>query len=176
MRKATRSVPVWDPFIRLFHWSLAISYALAWATAESAMALHERAGYFILTLLALRVFWGIVGSRHARFHAFVRGPTAALSYLRRLAAGRPKDYLGHNPAGGWMVLLLLAGLLGTVMTGIVMPGGEDLWEELHEGFANSTLLLVAVHVSAVVVSSVLHGQNLIAAMISGRKNVEVEHE
>lgn len=175
MQHADETVRVWDPFVRVFHWSLVLAFAVEWATAEGWMALHERAGYFILVLLGLRIAWGLIGTRHARFRDFVRGRAITLAYLRSLVGGAPQRYLGHNPAGGWMVIALILALIGTVATGLMMQGDGGLWEELHEGMANLTLLLVLVHVSGVVVASLLHHENLVGAMLSGRKKARIDH-
>lgn len=170
MQDGSTSIRVWDPFVRFFHWSLVLSYAAAWASAEEFESLHEQTGYFVLTLIGLRLVWGLIGSRHARFSDFVSGPASVRDYLRSLRSGRPRHYDGHNPAGGWMVLGLLAGLVATGVTGVAMGGGEhELWEEIHEVAANLTLLLVVIHVSGVVVSSLLHRENLVRAMITGNK-------
>jgi cytochrome b len=170
MQTRRQRIEVWDPFVRAFHWSLAAGYLAAWLTAEELPALHERLGYFVLMLIGLRLVWGIVGTRHARFADFVRGPGSALAYLRSLAAGRPQHYIGHNPAGGWMVILMLSTLAATAASGILMAGGDgEAWEELHEALANLSLLLVAVHVSGVVAASLLHRENLVGAMLTGRK-------
>ena len=118
MHDAPQQIAVWDPFIRVFHWTLAVTCLLAWITAEDWPGLHEQLGYFVLMLLGLRLIWGLIGTRHARFDSFVRGPSAALSYLRSLAQGQPKSYLGHNPAGGWMVIGLMIVLLATASTGM----------------------------------------------------------
>ena len=164
------SIVVWDPFVRVFHWSLVASYAVAWASAEEWDWLHEQSGYFILVLIGLRVMWGLVGTRHARFSDFIHGPGRVLAYLRDLTSGTPRHYLGHNPAGGWMVLALLVCLLATGATGMLITDGDDgMWNELHEGLANLSLVLVFVHVGGVLVASLLHGDNLIRAMWTGRK-------
>ena len=170
MQRNDGTVRVWDPFVRVFHWSLVLSYALAWATGDERAWLHERAGYFILVLIGLRAIWGLVGTRHARFGDFVFRPSRTLDYLKSLMTGNARRYLGHNPAGGWMVIVLLIGLLGTGVSGVLIDGaGKETWEEIHEGFANFTLLLVVIHVSGVVVSSLLHRENLVRAMLTGNK-------
>jgi cytochrome b len=169
MPTTPQRIAVWDPFIRAFHWTLAVTYLLAWVSAEDWPGLHEQSGYFVLILVGLRLIWGLVGTRHARFRNFVRMPTEALGYLRSLAKGHPLDYLGHNPAGGWMVIVLIIALVATASTGILANGGGELWEELHEGLANISLLLVVVHVLGVLASSLLHGENLIGAMFTGKK-------
>jgi cytochrome b len=169
MQTAPNRIAVWDPFVRAFHWSLALTYLGTWLTAEEWAGLHEQLGYFVLGLIGLRVVWGLIGTRHARFGDFVRGPAATLAYLRSLLGGRPQHYLGHNPAGGWMVILLMLSLVATAASGILVGGEEGLWEELHEGLANLSLLLVAVHITGVVAASLLHGENLVRAMLTGHK-------
>lgn len=169
MSNTSDRIVVWDPFVRVFHWSLVSAYAVAWASAEEWASLHERAGYFIAVLIGLRVVWGIVGTRHARFGDFLAGPGRTLDYLRSLRRGHAQRFLGHNPAGGWMIIALLLTLAVTVASGVAMQGAGERWEDLHEGAANLTLLLVIVHVSGVLVSSVLHHENLLRAMVTGRK-------
>ena len=169
-------VPVWDPLVRLFHWSLAVAFFAAWLS-EDVMPLHEAAGYVVLGLVAFRVVWGVVGPQHARFTDFVHGPRAALAYLRDLGSGRARRYLGHTPAGGLMVVALLVMLTATGVTGwlaLDAGPGRGWLEELHEAMANATLLLVGLHVLGVLVGSVAHGENLVRAMITGRKRAAEE--
>ena len=166
---------VWDAPVRVFHWLLAACFAMAWLSSESErwQLAHITAGYTMAGLVAFRLVWGLVGTRHARFRDFVRGPWAAIEYLDSLADRRPQHHVGHNPAGGLAIvaLLALAGL--TAASGWAHDGriGGRWMEELHELLANSLLGLVALHLVAVVVSSLLHRQNLVAAMIHGRKPV-----
>lgn len=117
----TNSVKVWDPFVRLFHWSLVVAFFVAYFTEpeDSGIAVHVWAGYFIGGLLVLRVIWGFVGSPHARFSDFAFGPFKALGYVADLARGKSRRYLGHSPAGAWMVYLLIAALGATVLTGMI---------------------------------------------------------
>lgn len=117
-------VYVWDRCVRLFHWSLVAAFATAWLTAEDAESVHVVAGYTVLALVALRLVWGVIGSRHARFADFVRGPAAVRRYLASLLQGRPEHHRGHNPAGGWMVVALLVGLLLTGASGLMVHGYE----------------------------------------------------
>ncbi|OGB07979.1 MAG: cytochrome B [Burkholderiales bacterium RIFCSPHIGHO2_12_FULL_69_20] len=168
------NILVWDLPVRLFHWLLALSFAGAWITAESERwrLLHVTLGYTLGGLLAFRVLWGLVGTRHARFSDFVRGPRAALRYLGGLLRGRPEPHVGHNPAGALAIVALMA--LGGL---IVASGwanynalGGDLMEELHEALASTMLTVVGVHVLAVMISSRLHHENLVGAMITGRKH------
>lgn len=165
---------VWDVPTRVFHWSLAASFAIAWLTAESERLrnLHLVAGYTLLVLLAFRLLWGLTGTRYARFAEFLRGPGAIVRYLRSLFSGRPEHHVGHNPAGALAIVgLLLLGLL-TGASGWVTYNeiGGEWWEELHEGVATGMLAVVLVHLAGVVVSSVLHRENLVGAMLTGRKS------
>lgn len=167
---------VWDVFVRLFHWSLVLAFAGAWLTGEADRwaSTHEKLGYAIAALVGLRVLWGFVGTRHARFADFVPSPSRLRSYLAALPRGKAQRYLGHNPAGGAMIVVLLAGLLLTAGTGwLSLQGGRlgHAFEELHEGLANGMIALVAVHVAGVVLSGLLHRENLVRAMITGRKRV-----
>lgn len=166
---------VWDLPTRVFHWLLAASFAVAWLSAESErwQLVHVTAGYTVAGLVAFRLFWGLAGTRHARFGDFVRGPRAVLEYLRSLLRGHPERHAGHNPAGA----LAIVGLLGlaalTTATGwanLNDLGGHWL-EETHEVLAASMLALVLAHIAAVIVSSRLHRENLVAAMVHGRKAV-----
>ncbi|PJG52803.1 cytochrome B [Bradyrhizobium forestalis] len=171
--KSPAAVKVWDPFIRVFHWWLAGLLLLAYATGDEIENVHIAAGYTIAGLLALRIAWGFVGPRHARFSDFVRSPRAVLAYMRDMALLRAPRYLGHNPAGGAMVVVLIVTLIGTCTTGYMMTTGT-FWgakwvEEVHEAFANLTIGLVVVHVLGVLVASFEHRESLVKAMITGRK-------
>jgi len=167
------TVKIWDPFVRVFHWSLVASFTVAWLSAEDWRALHEWAGYAAGSLIALRLLWGIVGTRYARFRQFVRSPSAVAGYVRDIVTGREARYLGHNPAGGLMIVALIAAVASVSATGWMMTTdtffGVDWVEELHEALASGMLALVGLHVLGVVVASLRHRENLIAAMISGRK-------
>lgn len=161
------SVKVWDPFVRVFHWSLAGLFLLAYATGDEIENVHIAAGYTIAGLLALRIAWGFVGPRNARFSDFVRSPRAVLAYMRDVALLRAPRYLGHNPAGGTMVVALIITLIVTCSTGTFW--GAKWVEEMHEAFANLTIGLVVVHVLGVLLASFEHSENLVKAMITGRK-------
>lgn len=172
-RAEPRAVLVWDAPLRVFHWLLALCFAGAWLTAdsESWRLLHVTLGYTMAGLVAFRVLWGFVGPRHARFADFVHGPAAALRYLRSLRQGRPEHHAGHNPAGGLAVLalLLLAALVSATGFANYQEWGGDATEDLHEALAVAMLALVGVHVAAVVLSSVMQRENLVLAMLTGRK-------
>jgi cytochrome b len=170
-----RRVLVWDAPVRVFHWLMVLSFAGAWLSAESERwrLVHVTLGYTMAALLAWRIVWGFVGTRHARFADFVRGPKAAWRYLAALLQGRPEHHAGHNPAGALAIVALLALVGVTAASGWAtyndLAGG---WlEELHEGAANLLLALVGVHVAGVVVGSLAHRENLVGAMFTGRKQV-----
>lgn len=170
------SARVWDRFVRIIHWSLVAAFAAAFLSAEAWNRLHEWTGYAAAGLVAARIIWGFVGTRHARFSDFVAGPRAVAAYLGAMARMRERRHLGHNPAGGAMILALLAGVLGLGATGYLMSldafWGLGWIEDLHETIANVMLLLVALHIAGVVVASIRHGENLALAMLTGRKKAE----
>ena len=167
------TVKVWDPFVRIFHWSLAALFAAAFVTGDEVEWLHVRIGYAIVALVALRLLWGVIGPRHARFASFVRRPRAVLGYLRDVALLRAPRHFGHNPAGGAMIVALLALLSVTGLTGYLMTTdafwGSKALEAVHEAFANLTIAAVALHVLGVLVASFVHRENLVRAMFTGRK-------
>lgn len=173
---ASPTVRVWDPLVRLFHWSLVAAFVIAWATGEELQSLHEVAGYAIVGLLVIRILWGFVGTTHARFSDFVYRPSTTIGYLIDTVRLRAKRYLGHNPAGGAMVLALLVMLAMVCGTGIMMTTdaywGVEWVEEAHELAANLTVVLVGLHLVGVFVASVEHRENLVRAMITGRKRRE----
>jgi cytochrome b len=165
-------VRVWDMFVRLFHWGAVALFAAAFLSPDEKW-LHEPLGYLLLVLVMARIIWGFIGTAHARFTGFVASPAAVLRYLRLLREGRAPRHLGHNPAGGAMIVLLLAMLVLVAGSGWMTE--TDRWfgvpwvDHLHHISAKVLLLLVGVHVAGVVVSSALHGENLVRAMITGRK-------
>lgn len=166
---------VWDAPVRVFHWLIVLSFAVAWLSAESErwQLVHVTAGYTMAGLVAFRLLWGLVGTRHARFGDFVRGPRAVLGYLKSLVGGRPEHHAGHNPAGGLAIvaLLVLAALVTVTGWANYSELGGHWLEEVHEALASGMLALVVVHVVAVFASSWLHRENLVGAMIHGRKPV-----
>jgi len=165
----SNEVSVWDPFVRIGHWTLVGAYVLAWVTAEESAVLHNLAGYVLLGVVLFRLLWGLIGSRHARFASFVTGWGAVKAHLSGLLRGHAEPSLGHNPVGGWMIVVLLVALLGTALSGYLMLYLGESVEELHEALANFTLALVGIHIAGVFVTSRLLGENLVRAMITGRK-------
>ena len=175
---------VWDPFVRLFHWTLVVAFTVAYLTEDDLLNVHVWAGYLVGGLVVARVIWGFVGPAHARFADFLCSPADTLRYVRDLVLFRAERHLGHSPGGGAMVVLLLLFLGATVMTGLVVYGGEqqagplagmftkdtgESVEEVHELLANITLGLVLAHIAAVVLASFVHGENLVRAMFTGYK-------
>lgn len=196
-------VPVWDPLLRSFHWILFVSFCAAYFSegeifeslqnrldGEFLQTVHVWAGYTIGGLLVFRLFWGFIGPRHARFDDFVRGPRVTFAYLCQVLTLRARRYLGHNPAGGAMIVLLLLSLGATTVTGLALYGADkglgplaglllesseasiDFIEEAHEVATHFTLLLIAGHLLGVVWESLLHRENLVRAMITGRKRAQ----
>lgn len=164
---------VWDAPTRIAHWLMAGSFALAFATGDSEAwrIVHVVAGYVFAALIAFRLVWGVVGTRYARFSEFVKSPTAAAHYLASLLSREPQHYIGHNPAAGYAILALLALGVLTVASGLARYaefGGETL-EEVHEALANASLLMVGIHLLGVAVGSLVHRENLAAAMFTGFK-------
>lgn len=184
--KPNDEIKVWDPVVRWFHWLLVAAFFTAYITEEDALTVHVWAGYTVGALLVVRLVWGFIGTRHARFSDFVTRPGQALRYLADSARLNARRYIGHNPIGGLMVVALMLSLLGTVISGLGIYGieqqagplagmlagagsWEDGLEEIHELFANFTLLLVFVHISGVLLESLIHRENLVKSMFTGRK-------
>ena len=218
---ADTRIRVWDPLVRLFHWSLVATFTVAYFTGEEDSLVHIWSGYAVIGLVVFRIVWGFIGTRHARFGDFLYSPARTVQYLKSLVTRQPESYLGHTPAGGWMILLLLGAVLVTSLTGIKVYGlegygplaaggpavtvvavaraddeayereheheengegdeggegnaAEEFWEELHEFFANLTVLLIFVHVAGVIVTSAIHRENLVKAMLTGYKRGQQE--
>ncbi len=181
-------VQVWDAWVRLTHWLLVLTVAGAWATRKLPgdwFQLHTRLGYCTLVLVVTRLIWGFVGTRHARFAQFVRGPRSIASYVSGLFAGRNPPIAGHNPLGALMVLALLGLLLGQGFTGL-FASDPDIFEygplagflatatsrELtgwHEQIAEIMLVFIGLHVVAVLAYLIVKRENLIWPMFTGQK-------
>ncbi len=123
--QSENEVKVWDPLVRIFHWALVVAFITAYVTAEEVEWVHVNAGYIVAGLVAFRVLWGFIGTRHARFSDFVKGPVLVLGYIGSIFRGNPQRHLGHNPAGGMMVLALLVSLAGTTLTGMKLYAVEE---------------------------------------------------
>jgi cytochrome b len=175
--KSSTATPirVWDLPVRLFHWGLVACFVLAYLTSDSERQreLHVNAGYVAVGLIALRLVWGFVGSRFARFSSFLYSPREAWSYLRGVTRGTAPRYLGHNPAGSYAIYAILLLACATGLSGYLMfneIGGEEM-EDVHEFFANAWLLVIIGHVAGVIFSSYAHRENLARSMITGNKAV-----
>ena len=185
-----RAVPVWDLPTRAFHWLLVVAVAVSYVTGGEEgwlFVVHTVSGYVVALLLLFRLIWGVIGSPHSRFRDFVYGRQVVGNYVRRLLALDPPRYVGHNPLGGWMVVLMLVVLSLTVVTGLFSgekggptgllfsvvsaPESEGLGE-VHEVFANLIVLLAVVHICGVLADWWLTGENLVSAMISGLKQLD----
>ena len=166
-------VKVWDRTVRVLHWVLVLSVAIAWLSTWRFGDLHQPAGSVALAAVLLRGVWGWVGGRYARFRQFVRSPRAALVYLRQLSQRREPRYIGHNPLGGWMILALMGCVSGLGLTGWLYTTdrfwGDAFIDYLHQSLAWALLGMIALHVAGVIFASVRHRENLVRAMIDGTK-------
>ena len=215
--KNKQFIKVWDIAVRVFHWSLVGCFAIAFISAEDFRKLHVVFGYSVLFLVLFRILYGLVGTKYARFSDFLYPPARITDYLKGLLTGRSKHYIGHNPVGGFMILIMLLSLLALTLTGLKAYGvkghgplakyeisfmtnafadsdekenhdehdnrkrrsqknnrtekneKDEFWEGVHEIVAYFTLFLVSIHIMGVLVSSLVHRENLIKAMITGRK-------
>lgn len=167
------AVPVWDPLVRVLHWTLAAAVIVGYATGDDGGKWHERIGYVALAAAGLRIVWGFAGSTRARFADFVPSPGGLNAYVCALVARREPRYVGHNPLGGTWIVLMLALVLaaGASGWGLAMLGEDEYeWlEDLHEGLAATLLAAAAIHVAGVAWESLRHGENLVRAMFTGRK-------
>lgn len=183
----TEQTKVWDPIVRTLHWSLAAAFFIVFATEDDLMTLHVWTGYLVGLILLLRLLWGFIGTRYARFTNFVTTPRVAYQYAKDALLFRARRYIGHNPAGGLMIVAMIISLFITTLTGIALYGAgehagpmaslfaasgkrwEGLFEELHEFFANLSMLLVVIHIGGVIIESMIHRENLVRSMINGLK-------
>lgn len=183
LNSAATDVMVWDPVVRLFHWTLALGCIANLTILREIESAHELVGYVILGAIAIRLVWGFVGSAHARFSDFIPGPRRLAGYFEDLVRGKAQRYVGHNPAGALMMLVLIALAVVAGLTGVMMEQeaywGEEWVEEIHETAANLILLMAAAHVLAALVESWHHRENLVRSMITGRKRgatgTDVDH-
>jgi cytochrome b len=198
MQQPLVPVRIWDLPTRLFHWSLVLLVAFSATTGELGedlplkfMDWHRLSGYAILTLLLFRLVWGVIGSTHARFTNFVRGPAAALRYVQETLGRAPATrHLGHNPLGGWSVLMLMVCLAIQVSTGLFIADEDlgvegpfaklvssrvsDALAEIHEVNFGLLLALIGLHLSAIAFYLVAKGENLVRPMITGFKQLPQE--
>lgn len=173
MSAAGPTIEVWDGAVRVIHWSLVLAVACAWVTTAWLGRWHEPVGYLALGLVAARLVWGFAGTRYARFTQFVRGPRATWRYTRAWLAHREPRFIGHNPLGGWMVIAIVACIAGLAVSGWLYRTerywGDETVEACHLVLAWTLLGLVFLHVIGVVFTSRRHRENLVRAMLDGRK-------
>jgi len=172
------SVPVWDAFVRLFHWSLVVGFAANATLTNPETALHHYIGYAVLGLVGLRLVWGLIGTRHARFSDFRPSFHGALQHLCDMATGRRHVHVGHSPLGALMIYNLLASLLvigasGYAQTTLTFFGVKWV-KEVHEVAVTWAEISVALHVMAVIGESRRLGVNLARAMVTGVKEIPRE--
>ncbi|MBY0575197.1 MAG: cytochrome b/b6 domain-containing protein [Gallionellaceae bacterium] len=183
----SRRILVWDVPTRLFHWSFATSFAVAWLTSENDrwLSVHIFCGYLMLGMICFRLIWGVAGGHYARFASFLYSPMAGLAYLRQALSGHAARHVGHNPAGSQAVYILLALGLAAGITGLIAQGGQEqhgpfagllsiamgeTFKDYHEIIATLMLLLVFGHLAGVVMESWLHKENLPRSMVTGIKD------
>ena len=167
------TIPVWDRFVRVAHWLLALSILFAWLTREGWGRWHEWIGYVSLAVVAARIAWGMWGPGNARFAAFVRRPAITWRYAREVLRAREPRHIGHNPLGAWMIVALLVTVILVGATGWLYTT-DRFWgvawvERLHSILADALLVLVGLHVAGVLFASLRHRENLVWSMFSGRK-------
>ncbi|HZX28126.1 MAG TPA: cytochrome b/b6 domain-containing protein [Telluria sp.] len=174
--EAAKRILVWDAPVRVFHWLAVLCFFGAYFTAEEdgLRLVHITLGYTLAGLVVFRLVWGVIGSRYARFSEFVHGAGAVRDYVSAMARRQPVHYTGHNPAGALAILALLGLALVLTATGVALylDIGGDVIEETHEVLGNVMLGLVIAHILAVIISSRLHHENLVAAMLNGHKEGE----
>ncbi len=173
-------INVWDSKVRIFHWGTVLCFAAAWFSAGVDEQIHEYAGYTVAGLLAFRILWGFVGSRYARFRDFVPSPGTFFAYIKSLLGGRSSRHIGHNPVGAVMILALMVLLIVISATGWMMLTtayfGVVWVEQLHQYATYGLLGLLPLHVGGAILSSYLHRENLVLAMITGRKPAKVDQK
>ncbi len=184
MRQNNNKIVVWDPLVRLFHWTLVIACITAYLTQEEEYDLHLQTGYLIIGLICFRIIWGFIGSTHARFGDFVYRPGTVIDYLKESRNSQAKRYLGHNPAGGVMVVLMLLTLLTITLSGVALDAAEnragplagsqlflytDMINMIHNLSTHIATAMVVLHILGVIFSAKAHNENLVLAMITGKK-------
>ncbi len=174
-------VLIWDWPVRLFHWMLVAGVLTAFGLAKLApkhgtlFHYHAMIGILVGVMVVLRIIWGVVGTRHARFSSFAHGPRAVLHYFRDIAAGRSTRYVGHNPGSSWIIYLMMALVLGVVGAGLLTAAGYHAFEDIHETLVYVLLATAGVHVLGVIVHTIRHRENITLSMITGRKDTEAVH-
>ncbi len=189
-KRKRQRIRVWDPLVRIFHWSLAICFLVAYVVEDDRLNLHVLAGSIIFGLIIFRLVWGIMGTEHSRFADFICSFKQIKQHLLDLVSLRPACHIGHTPIGGVMIILLLLGLLLLTLSGVILYAQEGAHlpfaglmavdldtalfiENLHGWIANMLALLVLFHIAGVLLESLLQKQNLVRAMITGYKKEKI---
>jgi len=179
-RESAREIAVWDPLVRLIHWSLALTILLNGAFLDAESKSHEWVGYIALALVGLRLVWALIGPKHARFSAFPPNPVRAINHIRSMFEGDRTIFISHNPIGAMMVYniwlsVIAIGVTGYMMTTISFFGVEWV-EEAHEVIFGWLIFSVMLHVAGVLFDTWRTGVNLVRAMVNGRKNIPEWHD
>ena len=171
--EARPPLKVWDPLVRVLHWGLAACVITAYFTHTGPEIVHNTAGYAALAIALVRIFWGFAGGGYARFANFIASPRATIDYSLAVLARREKHYLGHNPLGAWMIVALLISVLVTTISGWMLDTdtwfGDEMVELVHSTFGYLFVPMVILHVGGVIFTSFRQKENLVTAMITGRK-------
>lgn len=184
--ESNNSIKVWDPLIRVFHWSLVTFFLISFITGDAFETIHFYSGYVIAGLISFRIIWGLIGTRYARFFTFIKSPKVTLDYLSQLKSLNIKThYVGHNPVAAMMVVALIVSIALTAFTGMatiafdgegplvgtwVLSLPEGLLKEFHELMGDFCMMLVMAHIAGVIFSSLLENINLPKSMLTGIKN------
>ncbi|OCJ16445.1 cytochrome B [Rhizobium sp. AC44/96] len=170
---AQRTVKVWDPIVRAFHWTVVAACVLNLFILEEGKYWHRVTGYVVAAAIIIRVVWGFVGTKHSRFSDFLPTPSKVVGQILDIVDRNEKRYVGHNPLASVMMLCLMALLAATALTGWMTTldafWGEKWLKELHGTIANSIMVLAFIHAGAAVVESWRHRENLVWSMVTGRK-------
>ncbi|MGB7649637.1 MAG: cytochrome b/b6 domain-containing protein [Gallionella sp.] len=175
----TKKILVWDVPTRVFHWLQALSFLGAYLTADSEKTreIHVTLGFILFGLIAFRLVWGFVGTKHARFSSFIFHPSTVITYVRALLKNNAQHFVGHNPIGSIAIWLLLGMGIGLGVTGVMLLQDDvaDSVVEIHAYLTNGMLVVIAGHLVGVAMSSFLHKENLVRAMITGHKKGSEQH-
>lgn len=173
-----QKILVWDAPTRTFHWLQALSFLGAYLTSDSEKYrdIHVALGYILFGLIVFRLLWGFIGTRYAKFSSFFFTPSQIISYVQSLFKGKAAHFVGHNPIGSVAIWLLLSLGLTLGITGVLLlqDDAPDVLEKIHDFATDAMLVIIAVHLFGVFLSSFLHKENLVRAMITGAKAAEAE--
>lgn len=172
--RTSSSLPlVWDRFVRIFHWTLVLCVLSNFFVFDDGKDVHQWTGYLAVCLVVMRIIWGFVGTKHARFSDFFPTPTRIIHHIQALKSGVREEHAGHNPLGALMMLTLISVVLCLGITGWMQTldafWGEEWLQEIHEFIANTLIALATVHAAAAIVMGRLEKTRLIRAMFTGRK-------